>query len=167
MKGDVQAAYALVRPPGKRSLQQPRQTRCFAHAHDPAVISQKQRILIATGHRWQASELRLVSLGSHRLLSHAYMNIDCMRGSHVPGHAHGMMHIDEVAQGAGDEHKHGWLPHAGHHAERAEGMGFCIFNNIAVAAAAALEVHGLTRVAIVDYDVHHGNGTQVPDALCV
>ena len=39
-------------------------------------------------------------------------------------------------------------------------MGFCIFNNIAIAAMHALEVHGLERVAIVDFDVHHGNGTQ-------
>jgi acetoin utilization deacetylase AcuC-like enzyme len=39
-------------------------------------------------------------------------------------------------------------------------MGFCLFNNIAVAAAHALERHGLARVAIVDFDVHHGNGTQ-------
>lgn len=48
----------------------------------------------------------------------------------------------------------------GHHAERARAMGFCFFNNIAVAAAHALEVHGLERVAIVDFDVHHGNGTE-------
>jgi acetoin utilization deacetylase AcuC-like enzyme len=39
-------------------------------------------------------------------------------------------------------------------------MGFCIFNNVAVAAAHALEQHGLERVAIVDFDVHHGNGTE-------
>ena len=45
---------------------------------------------------------------------------------------------------------------AGHHAEANEGAGFCIFNNIAVAAAHALQVHALTRIAIVDYDVHHG-----------
>lgn len=48
----------------------------------------------------------------------------------------------------------------GHHAERARAMGFCIFNNIAVAAAHALEAHGLERVAVVDFDVHHGNGTE-------
>jgi len=48
----------------------------------------------------------------------------------------------------------------GHHAERANAMGFCFFNNIAVAAAHALKVHGLTRVAIIDFDVHHGNGTE-------
>ncbi len=48
----------------------------------------------------------------------------------------------------------------GHHAERARAMGFCIFNSIAVAAAHALGQHGLERVAIVDFDVHHGNGTE-------
>ncbi len=48
----------------------------------------------------------------------------------------------------------------GHHAERDRAMGFCIFNNIAVAAAHALAAHGLSRVAIADFDVHHGNGTE-------
>ena len=48
----------------------------------------------------------------------------------------------------------------GHHATRSQAMGFCIFNNVAVAAAHALEAHGLERVAIVDFDVHHGNGTE-------
>ena len=48
----------------------------------------------------------------------------------------------------------------GHHACRARAMGFCIFNNIAVAARHAIEVHGLERVAIIDFDVHHGNGTE-------
>ncbi len=48
----------------------------------------------------------------------------------------------------------------GHHAESGAVMGFCFFNNIAVAAAHALEVHGLKRVLIIDFDVHHGNGTE-------
>ena len=48
----------------------------------------------------------------------------------------------------------------GHHACPKQGMGFCLFNNIAVAAAHALEEKGLERVLIVDWDVHHGNGTQ-------
>jgi len=48
----------------------------------------------------------------------------------------------------------------GHHATRRRSMGFCIFNNVAVAARHALEHHGLERVAVVDFDVHHGNGTE-------
>jgi acetoin utilization deacetylase AcuC-like enzyme len=48
----------------------------------------------------------------------------------------------------------------GHHACRAKAMGFCFFNNVAVAAKYALARHGLQRVAIIDFDVHHGNGTE-------
>ena len=48
----------------------------------------------------------------------------------------------------------------GHHAEPDRAMGFCLFNNVAVGALQARAVHGLQRVAVVDFDVHHGNGTQ-------
>ncbi len=48
----------------------------------------------------------------------------------------------------------------GHHAERAQAMGFCFFNNVAIAARHAMAEHGLTRIAVIDFDVHHGNGTQ-------
>ena len=48
----------------------------------------------------------------------------------------------------------------GHHTERAKAMGFCIFNAIAIGALRALDHHGLDRVAVLDFDVHHGNGTQ-------
>ena len=48
----------------------------------------------------------------------------------------------------------------GHHAGRENAMGFCFFNNIAIAATHAFDVHGLSRVAIIDFDVHHGNGTE-------
>jgi acetoin utilization deacetylase AcuC-like enzyme len=47
----------------------------------------------------------------------------------------------------------------GHHAERARAMGFCLLNNVAIAARHALDAHGLTRVLVLDWDVHHGNGT--------
>jgi acetoin utilization deacetylase AcuC-like enzyme len=48
----------------------------------------------------------------------------------------------------------------GHHAERSAAMGFCFFNNVAVAARHALDGRGLERVAVIDFDVHHGNGTE-------
>ena len=48
----------------------------------------------------------------------------------------------------------------GHHAERAAAMGFCFFNNVAVGIRHALDVHGLQRVALIDFDVHHGNGSE-------
>ena len=48
----------------------------------------------------------------------------------------------------------------GHHAEAERAMGFCLFNNVAVGTCHALSVHGVQRVAIVDFDVHHGNGTE-------
>jgi acetoin utilization deacetylase AcuC-like enzyme len=48
----------------------------------------------------------------------------------------------------------------GHHAMRERAMGFCLFNNIAIAAKHALDRHGLKRVAVIDFDVHHGNGTE-------
>jgi acetoin utilization deacetylase AcuC-like enzyme len=52
----------------------------------------------------------------------------------------------------------------GHHAVRGAAMGFCIFNSVAVGILHALEAHGLSRVAVVDFDVHHGNGTE--DIFC-
>ncbi|CAM8644669.1 AcuC Deacetylases, including yeast histone deacetylase and acetoin utilization protein [Comamonadaceae bacterium] len=48
----------------------------------------------------------------------------------------------------------------GHHAERSAAMGFCFFNNVAVGIRHALDVHGLERVALIDFDVHHGNGSE-------
>lgn len=47
----------------------------------------------------------------------------------------------------------------GHHAERAQAMGFCLYNNIAVGVRHAMVAHGVTRVAVLDFDIHHGNGT--------
>ncbi len=71
----------------------------------------------------------------------------------------GVMAVDLVLKGEATEAFCAIRP-PGHHAERENCMGFCFVNNIAVAARHALEVHGLKRVAIVDFDVHHGNGTE-------
>ena len=67
--------------------------------------------------------------------------------------------VDAVLSGA-TRHAFCAVRPPGHHATRDQAMGFCLFNNIAVGAAHALAAHGLKRVAIADFDVHHGNGTQ-------
>lgn len=66
--------------------------------------------------------------------------------------------VDAVVVGGGAAFVAGRPP--GHHAETAKAMGFCLFGTVSVAAKRALDHHGLARVAIVDFDVHHGNGTQ-------
>jgi len=71
----------------------------------------------------------------------------------------GLLAVDEVMAGRSSNAFCAVRP-CGHHATRSRSMGFCIFNNIAVAAAYAIEKKGLDRVAIVDFDVHHGNGTE-------
>lgn len=67
--------------------------------------------------------------------------------------------VEEVVTGRADN-AFALVRHAGHHAEAGNGGGFCVFNNVAVAARAARAHHGLERVAVVDIDVHHGNGTE-------
>ena len=67
--------------------------------------------------------------------------------------------IDAVLAGAADNAFCAVRP-PGHHAEAAAAMGFCLFNNVAIGAEHARRHHGLARVAVMDFDVHHGNGTQ-------
>src|SRR6202163_2030716 len=71
----------------------------------------------------------------------------------------GLLAVDEIMEGRASNAFCAVRP-CGHHATQGRSMGFCIFNNIGVAAAYALEKHGLQRVAIIDFDVHHGNGTE-------
>jgi acetoin utilization deacetylase AcuC-like enzyme len=71
----------------------------------------------------------------------------------------GLSAVDELMAGRAENAFCAVRP-CGHHATQVRSMGFCIFNNIAVAAAYALEKKGLDRVAIIDFDVHHGNGTE-------
>lgn len=67
--------------------------------------------------------------------------------------------VDDVFSGKADNVFVASRP-PGHHAEKTTAMGFCLFNNVAIAARHAQKKHGAGRVAIVDWDVHHGNGTQ-------
>lgn len=118
---------------------------------------------------------------AHLLRAHPASYVDTLEAS-AP--SHGIFHVDPDtamspgtwqaalrAAGAGvlatDLVMRGEAPNAfcavrppGHHAEAAKAMGFCFFNNIAIAALHGIEAWGLERVAIVDFDVHHGNGTE-------
>nr|MDQ2742395.1 class II histone deacetylase [Chloroflexota bacterium] len=81
----------------------------------------------------------------------------------------GLAAVDAVMQGR-VRNVYSLLRPPGHHAMAAEAMGFCIFNNIVIAARHAQQSHGVRRIMIVDWDVHHGNGTQAafytdPDVL--
>jgi acetoin utilization deacetylase AcuC-like enzyme len=67
--------------------------------------------------------------------------------------------VDAVMQGEVDNAFCAVRP-PGHHAERSRAMGFCLFNNVAVGALHARAAHGFERIAVIDFDVHHGNGTQ-------
>jgi acetoin utilization deacetylase AcuC-like enzyme len=67
--------------------------------------------------------------------------------------------VDAVFEGKVDN-AFAFVRPPGHHAEKARAMGFCLFNNVAIAAEYAIRTKGCRRVAIVDFDVHHGNGTQ-------
>lgn len=71
----------------------------------------------------------------------------------------GLLAVDEVMAGKAENAFCAVRP-CGHHATQGRSMGFCIFNNIGVAAAYAVEEMGLERVAVIDFDVHHGNGTE-------
>jgi acetoin utilization deacetylase AcuC-like enzyme len=93
-----------------------------------------------------------------------HLDADTVMNSHTLAaaqHAAGaaVLATDMVVRGEASSAFCGIRP-PGHHAERARAMGFCLYNNVAVAAAHALEAHGLARVAIADFDVHHGNGTE-------
>jgi len=84
-----------------------------------------------------------------------------------PGSAEAVLRAAGAAAAAVDAVVHGQAKRAfvamrppGHHAEPDRAMGFCLFNNVALGAMQAREAHGLGKIAILDFDVHHGNGTQ-------
>ena len=112
--------------------------------HDAAYVDSVPGMMPETGHAWLDADT-YVSPGS---LDAIY------RAAGGPVRA-----VDAILDGEVHNAFCALRP-PGHHAEQARPMGFCIFGNVAVAAAYALEARGLARVAVLDFDVHHGNGTQ-------
>ncbi len=74
--------------------------------------------------------------------------------------AGGLLRVTDAVLDGRTENGFALVRPPGHHSSQDEAMGFCLFNNVAIAARYAQQTHGLTRVAIVDWDVHHGNGTE-------
>ncbi len=110
-------------------------------------------------------DLRLIQLvtqgepdsGSHKIETDTYMSKGSLRAARLAAGAN-QMAVQGILRG---DHKRAFcaIRPPGHHAEIAEVMGFCLFNNVAIAAEAALLDPGVNRVAILDFDVHHCNGT--------
>jgi acetoin utilization deacetylase AcuC-like enzyme len=111
--------------------------------HDPPYLDELQRYAAAGGGRIEAD------------------TVVCPRSFEVARLAAGAV-CDAVAQVLTGPHRTALclVRPPGHHARPHDAMGFCLLNNVAIGAKAALETHGLARVLIVDWDVHHGNGTQ-------
>jgi acetoin utilization deacetylase AcuC-like enzyme len=120
----------------------------LARAHDAAYVNRMQALLARAQHE----------------NGHEAIDADTRAGPHTGAAA---LHAAGAAVAATDDVLAGRASNAfcavrppGHHATHGAAMGFCFFNNVAVAAHHALATHGLERVAIIDFDVHHGNGTE-------
>ena len=128
------------------------------YQREAPVATDEQLLRVHTAEHLHAITRAIPSEGIYTLGDDIFLSPQTLRAArHAAGAA--IMGVDMVMRGETDAVFCNVRP-PGHHAERARAMGFCIFNNIAIAAAHALSVYGLERIAIVDFDVHHGNGTQ-------
>lgn len=128
------------------------------YQREAPVATDEQLLRVHTLTHLHAITRAIPTEGTHFFSDDVYLSPQTLRAArHAAGAA--IMGVDMIMRGETDAVFCNVRP-PGHHAERARAMGFCIFNNIAIAAAHALEYYGLERIAIVDFDVHHGNGTQ-------
>ena len=112
--------------------------------HDPAYVERLYEMSPEEGLVWVEGD---TAMGKHTLAA-------ALRAAGAA-----VLGVDLLMSGEASKVFCGVRP-PGHHAERGRAMGFCFFNNVAIGAHHALTNHGLERVAIIDFDVHHGNGTE-------
>lgn len=128
------------------------------YQREAPTVTDEQLLRVHTREHLQKIVNAIPQTGIHFYTDDVYFSAGTYTAArHAAGAA--LLGVDMVMRGETDAVFCNVRP-PGHHAERARAMGFCIFNNVAIAAAHALECYGLERVAIVDFDVHHGNGTQ-------
>lgn len=125
----------------------------LALIHDPAYIQRVKHAAERAG-RLEAETGRK----SHFFATDTYVSAKSYEAALVAAGAP-LTAIDAILSGE-IENAYCLVRPPGHHALADSAMGFCLFNNVAIAARYAIEKHGLERVMIIDYDVHHGNGTQ-------
>lgn len=145
----VRDVYAVLENSGileelKRLPVKPATRAQLEHVHDSRYLDTMERIIAGGGGYLDAGDT-VASPGSWRAVTAA-------AGAAI-GAVNAVMGMDVDAAFA-------LVRPPGHHATPTQAMGFCLINNAAVAAAHAIEAHGLCRVLLVDFDVHHGNGTQ-------
>lgn len=125
---------------------------------DAVAATDEQLLRVHTQEHLQKIAAAIPEDGIRAFADDVYLSPDTYTAARYAAGA-AVMGVDMIMDGKTDAVFCNVRP-PGHHAERARAMGFCIINNVAVAAAHALAHHGLQRVAIIDFDVHHGNGTQ-------
>lgn len=129
----------------------------YLERYEAPAATDEQLLRVHTAAHLAALEAKSPASGYATIDPDTFMNphtLDAAR--HAAGAVVGA--VDEVMAGTVDNAFCAVRP-PGHHATRSAAMGFCFFNNVAVGAAHALAGHGLDRVAIIDFDVHQGNGT--------
>jgi acetoin utilization deacetylase AcuC-like enzyme len=131
---------------------------CYLTRIDPPLATEDQLALVHTREYIESIKAHVPTSGHYAIDGDTSMNPHTWQAA-LRSAGGAIAAVDAVMNG---EVRNAFtcLRPPGHHAEPHQAMGFCFFNNIAIAAKYALEHHGLERVAIIDFDVHHGNGTE-------